>query len=53
VRARRGGIGGVGGFTVGGVGFYRAEARQGRAELLQLPARRSFNGGVEGDGFRD
>jgi hypothetical protein len=38
VRARRGGVGGVGGFTVGGVGFYRAEARQGRAERLQLPA---------------
>jgi hypothetical protein len=29
VRARRGGVGGVGGFTVGGVGFYRAEARRG------------------------
>jgi hypothetical protein len=27
VRARRGGVGGVGGFTVGGVGFYRAEVR--------------------------
>jgi hypothetical protein len=38
VRARRGGVGGVGGFTVGGVGFYRVEARQGRAERLQLPA---------------
>jgi hypothetical protein len=38
VRARRGGVGGVGGFTVGGVGFYRAEARRGRAERLQLPA---------------
>jgi hypothetical protein len=24
VRARRGGVGGVGGFTVGGIGFYRA-----------------------------
>jgi hypothetical protein len=35
---RRGGVGGVGGFTEGGVGFYRAEARQGRAERLQLPA---------------
>jgi hypothetical protein len=38
VRARRGGVGGVGGFTVGGVSFYRAEARRGRAESLQLPA---------------
>jgi hypothetical protein len=38
VRARRGDVGGVGGFTVGGVGFYRAEARRGRAEHLQLPA---------------
>jgi hypothetical protein len=38
VRARRRGVGGVGGFTVGGVGFYRAEARRGRAERLQLPA---------------
>jgi hypothetical protein len=38
VRARRGGVGGVGGFTVGGVGFYRAEARRGKAERLQLPA---------------
>jgi hypothetical protein len=38
VRARRGGVGGVGGFTVGGVDFYRAEARRGRAERLQLPA---------------
>jgi hypothetical protein len=27
VRARREGVGGVGGFTEGGVGFYRAEAR--------------------------
>jgi hypothetical protein len=27
VRARREGIGGVGGFTEGGVGFYRAEMR--------------------------
>jgi hypothetical protein len=38
VMARRGGVGGVGGFTVGGVDFYRAEARRGRAERLQLPA---------------
>jgi hypothetical protein len=38
VRARRGGVGGVGGFTVGGVGFYRAEARRGRDERLQLLA---------------
>jgi hypothetical protein len=38
VRARRGGVGGVGGFTVGGVDFYRVEARRGRAERLQLPA---------------
>jgi hypothetical protein len=38
VRAKRGGVGGVGGFTEGGVGFYRAEARQGRAERLQLLA---------------
>jgi hypothetical protein len=38
VRARRGGVGGVGGFTMGGVGFYRAEARRGRPERLQLPA---------------
>jgi hypothetical protein len=27
VRARREGVGGVGGFIEGGVGFYRAEAR--------------------------
>jgi hypothetical protein len=38
VRARRGGVGGVGGLIVGGVGFYRAEVRRGRAERLQLPA---------------
>jgi hypothetical protein len=38
VRAKRGGVGGVGGFTEVGVGFYRAEARRGRAERLQLPA---------------
>jgi hypothetical protein len=38
VRARRGGVGSVGGFTVGGVGFYRAEVRRGRAERLELPA---------------
>jgi hypothetical protein len=38
VRSRREGVGGVGGFTVGGVSFYRAEARRGRAERLQLPA---------------
>jgi hypothetical protein len=29
---------GVGGFTEGGVGFYRAEARRGRVERLQLLA---------------
>jgi hypothetical protein len=38
VRAKRGSVGGVGGFTEGRVGFYRAEARRGRAERLQLPA---------------
>jgi hypothetical protein len=38
MRAKRGSVGGVGGFTKGGVGFYRAEARRGRAEHLQLPA---------------
>jgi hypothetical protein len=38
VRVKRGSIGGVGGFTEGGAGFYRAEARWGRVELLQLPA---------------
>jgi hypothetical protein len=38
MKAKRGGVGGVGGFTEGGVGFYRAEARQGRVERLQLPA---------------
>jgi hypothetical protein len=38
VRARSGGVGGVGGFTVGGVGFYRAEARRARVERLQLLA---------------
>jgi hypothetical protein len=38
MRAKRGAVGGVGGFTEGGVGFYRAEARRGRAERLQLPA---------------
>jgi hypothetical protein len=29
VRAKRGSVGGVGGFTEGGVGFYRAGARRG------------------------
>jgi hypothetical protein len=38
MRAKRGGVGGVGGFTEGGVGFYGAEVRRGRAERLQLPA---------------
>jgi hypothetical protein len=38
VRARREGFGGVGCFTGGGVGFYRAEARWGRVEHLQWPA---------------
>jgi hypothetical protein len=38
VRAKRGSVGGVGGFIEGGVSFYRAEARRGRAERLQLPA---------------
>jgi hypothetical protein len=38
VRVKRGSVGGVGGFTGGGVGFYRAEVRRGRAEHLQLPA---------------
>jgi hypothetical protein len=38
VRARRGSVGGVGGFTVGGIDFYRAEARRGRADRLQLLA---------------
>jgi hypothetical protein len=38
VRAKRGSVGGVGGFTEGGVGFYRAKARRGRAERLQLLA---------------
>jgi hypothetical protein len=38
VRAKRGSVGVVGGFTEGGVGFYRAEVRRGRAERLQLPA---------------
>jgi hypothetical protein len=38
VRAKRGGLGGVGGFIEGGVDFYRAEARRGRAERLQLKA---------------
>jgi hypothetical protein len=31
LRAMRGSVGGVGGFTEGGVGFYWAEARRGRA----------------------
>jgi hypothetical protein len=35
VRARREGFGGVGCSTGGGVGFYRAEVRRGRAERLQ------------------
>jgi hypothetical protein len=38
VRAKRGSVRGVGGFTEGGVSFYGAEARRGRAERLQLPA---------------
>jgi hypothetical protein len=38
VRAKRRDVGGVGGFTEGGVSFYRAEARRGRAKHLQLPA---------------
>jgi hypothetical protein len=37
---------------VGGVGFYRAEVRRGRAERLQLPALMSFNGEVEGASFQ-
>jgi hypothetical protein len=37
LRAKRGSVGGVGGFTEGGVGFYRAEARWGRVERLQWP----------------
>jgi hypothetical protein len=37
LRAKRGSVGGVGCFTEGGVGFYRAEARRERAERLQLP----------------
>jgi hypothetical protein len=38
MRAKRGGVGGAGGFTEGGVGFYRAEVRWGWADRLQLPA---------------
>jgi hypothetical protein len=38
VRVKRGSVGGVGCFTKGGVGFYRAEVRRGRAERLQLLA---------------
>jgi hypothetical protein len=38
VRARREGFGGVGCATGGGVGYYLAEARRGRAERLQWPA---------------
>jgi hypothetical protein len=38
VRAKRGSVGGMGGFTEGRVSFYRAEVRRGRAEHLQLPA---------------
>jgi hypothetical protein len=34
MRAKRGSVGGVGGFTERGVGFCRAEARRGRAERL-------------------
>jgi hypothetical protein len=37
LRAKRGSVGGVGGFTKGGVGFYRAKAARGRAERLQWP----------------
>jgi hypothetical protein len=37
LRAKRGSVGGVGGFTEGGVGFYRANVRRGRAERLQWP----------------
>jgi hypothetical protein len=37
LRAKRGSVGGVGGFTEGGVGFYRAEVRRGRAKRLQWP----------------
>jgi hypothetical protein len=37
VRAKRGSVAGVGGFTEGRFGFYRVEARRGRAERLQLP----------------
>jgi hypothetical protein len=53
VRARREGFGVVGCSTGGGVGFYRAEVRRGRAKRLQWSACRSFNGGVEGAGFWD
>jgi hypothetical protein len=38
VRVKRGSVGGVGGFTEGGIDFYRAKARRGRVERLQLPA---------------
>jgi hypothetical protein len=37
LRAKRGSVRGVGGFTKGGVGFYMAEVRWGRAERLQWP----------------
>jgi hypothetical protein len=41
VRARREGVGGVGGFTEGGVGFYRVEARP---SVFNGRRWRSFNG---------
>jgi hypothetical protein len=56
VRAKREGIGGVGGFTEGGVGFYRAEARpcvfNGRHRRRRLPVieegeTTSINGGMK------
>jgi hypothetical protein len=44
LRAKRGSVGGVGVFTEGGAGFYRAEARRGRPSSFNGRRWRSFNG---------
>jgi hypothetical protein len=58
VRARRGGVGGVGGFTVGGVSFYRAEARRGgpsafncRLEVALMAGLKAPVSGIEEGGM--
>jgi hypothetical protein len=47
VRAKGGSVGGVGGFTEGGVGFYRAEAR-GEGRVLSIAGLKERQWRVEG-----